>query len=101
MMHVRRSAPTGAMEVWKQQMPTFSFKQTRVADFEAHVGMPFNLRSPFRSTVPLLAYWADAAVRLGNSVTPSDCPFLRTLRLGLSSPSARRRAKETPLIPTS
>jgi len=45
-------------------MPTLRYNKITVPDFDALVAQPFNLRSPFRSTVPLLAYWSNPSVRL-------------------------------------
>ena len=45
-------------------MPTLEYKANEVPTYEALVGQPFDLKSPYRSTVPLLAYWSDAAARL-------------------------------------
>ena len=45
-------------------MIALNYRKERVPDYDTLLRKPFNLKSPFRSTVPLLAYWADSARRL-------------------------------------
>lgn len=45
-------------------MVTFQYKSKTVPDYQSLIAAPFDLDSPYRSTVPLLAYWADPDSRL-------------------------------------
>jgi hypothetical protein len=47
-------------------MASFRYKNIVVPDFDSLVDQPFDLKSPCRSTVPLLAYWADTDNRLAD-----------------------------------
>jgi hypothetical protein len=47
------------------------YKKKQISGFEALVDQPFDLKSPSRSTVPLIAYWSDVDARLvefGNAI---------------------------------
>ena len=45
-------------------MATIHYMSKAIANFDSLVDEPFDLESPSRSTVPLLAYWADFDARL-------------------------------------
>jgi hypothetical protein len=47
-------------------MSTLCYKTFTVSDFDVLVAQPFDLKSPFRSTVPLLAYWSNPTGRLSD-----------------------------------
>lgn len=45
-------------------MASLTYKLTSVPDYESLIEQPFDLKSPFRSTVPHLAYWSNPDERL-------------------------------------
>jgi hypothetical protein len=45
-------------------MASLTYKLTSVPDYDSLVEQPFDLKSPFRSTVPHLAYWSNPDERL-------------------------------------
>jgi hypothetical protein len=47
-------------------MTTFKYKGLLVEDFQELVDQPFDLKSPYRSTVPLLAFWRQPDRQLEN-----------------------------------
>jgi uncharacterized protein DUF6946 len=57
-------------------MATIRYRSKLVADFQSLVDEPFNLKSPSRSTVPFLAYWANFDTRLAQfgHALPLDIP---------------------------
>ncbi len=51
--------------------PMIKYNRKQLSGFETLVNQPFDLKSPCRSTVPLLAYWSDVDARLaefGNAI---------------------------------
>lgn len=83
-------------------MPTIRYMSEVVCDFNALVDKPFNLESPCRSTVPLLAYWADFTQRLahfGQSLQlpiPADASL--TFEYTVSPIRGRGKASHTDLL---
>lgn len=45
-------------------MATIKYKSEQVANYDELIAKPFDVKSPYRSTVPLLAYWSTADARL-------------------------------------
>ena len=54
---------------------TINYKRGTVADFASLVSLGFDLASPFRSTVPLLAFWTDFDARLAEFGERLKLPF--------------------------
>lgn len=78
------------------------YKKTAVPDFDALIAQPFDLRSPSRSTVPLLAFWSDPSTRLADYLqalglaAPIDADL--TFEYTLSPTSGRGKASHTDLM---
>lgn len=71
-------------------MPTLAYHTHTVLDFDKLVAKPFDLKSPFRSTVPFLAYWSTPSVRLSEI----------TEAIGTSTPQDATLAFEYTVSPT-
>jgi hypothetical protein len=76
----RQSVPGAAERPTDQTRPTVTYKRGSVSDYSSlvHTYSNRDLASPFRSTVPLLAYWSEMEERLPN--------FAAALGLELSAP---------------
>lgn len=61
-------------------MVTINYKNECLESYEKLIGKSFDLKSPYRSTIPLLAYWANPDTRLAD--------FQRSLGLPFSNDSA-------------
>lgn len=85
-------------------MPTLKYKKTTVPDFEALVAQPFDLKSPYRSTVPLLAHWSNPSGRLSELTEtiglriPQDATL--TFEYTVSPKQGRGKASHTDLMVT-
>lgn len=82
--------------------PVINYKKKQISGFEALVDQPFDLKSPSRSTVPLLAYWSDVDARLvefGNAINlaiPRDVSL--TFEYTVPPPRGKGKASHTDLM---
>lgn len=84
------------------QSPFLRYKSKTIPTFEALVDKPFDLKSPCRSTVPLLAYWSDFNARLvefGNAINlPISKDALLNFEYTISPTQRRGKASHTDLM---